>query len=60
MFDVVLRGRLGVVTVVREVVNGVGRGRTARGRWAQRGNGRREKIFLSSEKLFNSLIRLET
>ena len=40
--------------MMREMVDGVGRRGTARSCRAQGGNGRREKIFLSSEKLFNS------
>ena len=48
LLDVVL---LLLLAVVGEVLDGVGRGRTAgRGR-AQGGNGRREKIFLSPDRL---------
>ena len=54
MFDVVLQGRLAGLTVGRDVVNGVGRWGTAGTCRAKGGDGRREEIFLSSEKLFNS------
>ena len=55
MFDVVLLLLLLLLAglaVVGEVVDGVGRGRTAGG--GQGGDGRREKIFLSPGNIFNS------
>ena len=56
MLEVVLWGRQTrrMTVVMRKMVDGVGRRGAARSCRSQGGNGRREKIFLSSEKLFNS------